>query len=375
MIPHTILLVAGFADSVLLFRGDLIRTFQARGMTVHVAAPGLGAGTTASDRLMEHNIVPHDIPLRRTGLNPFADLHTLVRLFSLMKDLKPDLVLSYTIKPVIYGSLAAAAARIQRRFALITGLGYAFQSGKPSSLLQSVAQRLYRAALSGIDKVFFQNPDDEILFKERGIVSARTPTCVVNGSGVDVARFPVSPLPPGPPVFLMIGRLLTDKGVREYAAAAKEVKRAHPEARFTLVGWIDSNPSAITEAELHQWIDEGTIEFLGRLDDVRPAIAAASVFVLPSYREGTPRTVLEAMAMGRPIITTDAPGCRETVRHGDNGFLVPVKDAAAFAEAMTTFLCNTSLLDPMARRSREIALEKYDVRLVNEHMLREMGLT
>jgi glycosyltransferase involved in cell wall biosynthesis len=202
--------------------------------------------------------------------------------------------------------------------------------------------------------------------------------CVVNGSGVDVASFTVRPLPAaalsGAVRFLFIGRLLGDKGVREYAQAARLLKRSHPQVQCALVGWIDSNPNAITQAELDGWVADGSIEFLGRLADVRPAIEACSVYVLPSYREGTPRTVLEAMAMGRAIVTTDAPGCRETVVHGDNGFLVPVQDAEALAQAMRRFIEEPDLQTSMGARARKIAEDKYDVHKVNAVMLAGMGL-
>ena len=173
----------------------------------------------------------------------------------------------------------------------------------------------------------------------------------------------------------MIARLLGDKGVREYAKAAREIRSSNPGIRFGLVGWVDENPDAISKDELHIWVEEGAIEYLGRLDDVRSAIADSTVYVLPSYREGTPRTVLEAMAMGRPIITTDAPGCRETVVEGENGYLVPVKSVDALVGAMQKFVDDPDLAARMGRRSRQIAEEKYDVHKVNAVMLREMGIT
>lgn len=283
-------------------------------------------------------------------------------------------VLGYTIKPVIYGTLAGWLARVPRRYALVTGLGYAF-TGSRKGMLTGFIQRLYCLALARAHKVFFQNPDDQALFRDAGILPAGKPTVVVNGSGVDVAAFEEQALPEGPPTFLMIGRLLGDKGVREYAEAAERVRSLHPEARFGLVGWIDENPDAIAQDELDAWIANGTVEFYGRLADVRPPIAACTVYVLPSYREGTPRTVLEAMAMGRPIITTDAPGCRETVVDGDNGFLVPVQSVDALVDAMLKFIEEPSLAQRMGRRSREVAEDNYDVHKVNTVMLREMGIS
>ncbi|MFA7488539.1 MAG: glycosyltransferase, partial [Lysobacteraceae bacterium] len=180
---------------------------------------------------------------------------------------------------------------------------------------------------------------------------------------------------PASPGFLMIARLLGDKGVREYAEAARRIRVDHPQAIFRLVGWIDANPDTISQAELDAWVDAGVIEFLGKLPDVRAAIAEAAVYVLPSYyREGTPRTILEAMAMGRAVITTDAPGCRETVVEGENGFLVPPKSVDALVDAMRKFITDPSLAQRMGARSRQIAEDKYDVRKVNAVMLREMGI-
>jgi len=372
----TFLIIASFPDSLLKFRGPLLEALQAQGLKVHVAVPDLDSGSNIYLTLQAKGIAVHDIPLQRTGLNPLADLKAMLVLFGLMRKLKPQWVLGYTIKPVIYGSLAARLARVPMRFALITGLGYAFtgeQAGGKRGGLRKLVQRLYATALGGCHKVFFQNPDDESLFRELGILGHRIPSVVVNGSGVNVAEFTVSALPESPR-FLLIARLLGDKGVREYAAAAKRVKEKYPYVSFGLVGWIDNNPDAITRAELDEWIASGTLDYLGKLSDVRPAIAGSSVYVLPSYREGTPRTVLEAMAMGRAIITTNAPGCRETVINGDNGFLVPVKAVDELSAAMERFVTEPELATKMGHRSREIAEQKYDVHKVNEHMLQEMGI-
>ncbi len=372
------LIIASYAPSLLNFRGALLAALQDEGFEVHVAAPGLQDHMKDVKSLEALGYTVHDIPMQRTGTDPINDAKTFGTLYRLMKEIKPDYVLSYTIKPVIYGMLAAWLAKVPHRFALITGLGYAFQQvevAKKRTKLQKLIHELYRRALSKADKVFFQNPDDEMLFRELKIVAKNADTCIVNGSGVDVSQFNVVPLTEqSAPRFLMIARLLWDKGVREYAQAAQQVKKTHPEVNFDLVGWLDTNPHAIKQTELDEWIAEGTINFLGKLDDVRPAIEASSVYVLPSYREGTPRTVLEAMSMGRAVITTDAPGCRETVVDGDNGFLVPVKDVDALAQAMLRFIEEPALTVEMGERSRTIAEEKYDVHKVNAKMLKEMGL-
>lgn len=370
------LLIGSFADSLVRFRGALIQALAAKGADVHVAAPGLARGDIRK-RLEEMGATVHDIPMRRTGLNPLADLGTLTQLIRLMVSLRPAAVLAYTVKPVIYGTLAAWLARVPRRYALITGLGYAFQGEEDGNarrkLVRKLVQALYALALRRTDAVFFQNPDDEQLFKTLRLVPADTRTHVVHGSGVDVAQYRQAP-PPTEPRFLLIARLLGDKGVREYAAAAQRIRTRRPDVSFDLVGWIDENPDAISAHELDAWTRSGAVNYLGRLDDVRPAIAACSVYVLPSYREGTPRTVLEAMAMGRAVITTDAPGCRETVVDGRNGFLVPVKSADALAHAMERFLDDPDLAEHMGAQSRRIAEDKYDVHKVNETMLRHMAI-
>ena len=222
--------------------------------------------------------------------------------------------------------------------------------------------------------MIFQNPDDQTLFRQLGLLQPGKPTLVVNGSGIDLASYTVAQLPSGPMHFLLIARLLGDKGLREYALAAQCIKAIHPDVQFSVVGWIDENPNAINQIELDAWVKAGTFNYLGRLQDVRPAIAQCSVYVLPSYREGTPRSVLEAMAMGRPIITTDAPGCRETVVEGVNGFLVPVQSADALVQAMLRFVNDPALASRMGLRSRQLAEDKYDVHKVNAEMLQAMGL-
>ena len=369
------LIYAGYFESLLNFRGPLLRALLSEGVQVHVAAPDLAANVVTRQKLEAMGVQVHEVSLKRTGMNPLVDMVAFYHLWRLTCRIKPDFSLGYTVKPVIYGSLAAWLAGVPTRFALITGLGYAFlgETGQ-RSMLKRLVQGLYRLALGKVHKVFFQNPDDEALFYSLGIIKyLDQKTVVVNGSGIDTCKFRVQPLP-SITQFLLIARLLGDKGVREYVKAAMTVREQYPDVRFGLVGWIDENPNSITKHELEQWIESGDVEFYGRLDDVRPAIEGCSVYVLPSYREGTPRTVLEAMAIGRPIITTDAPGCRETVVDGDNGFLVPVKSVDELAVAMLKFIEQPELIGRMGERSRQIAEEKYDVNKVNQHMLREMGV-
>jgi glycosyltransferase involved in cell wall biosynthesis len=373
--------MSSYLPSVLNFRGKLLEAIHARGFEIHVMAPSLEEFPEELCQLQKLGYYIHDIPMQRTGTNPINDLKTLMAMFHLIRKIRPDYVLSYTIKPVIYGTLAAWLARVPHRFALITGLGYAFQNVESGqrSIFQKLVHGLYAQALKHVEKVFFQNPDDLNLFHQMKLLSRNKPAVVVNGSGVNVQDFDVIDLPINEQgqvkaSFLLIARLLGDKGVREYVQAAQIIKDQHPEVEFHLVGWIDENPSAISQQELDQWITDETVIYWGKLSDVRLAIAASSVYVLPSYREGTPRTVLEAMAMGRAIITTDAPGCRETVINGNNGYLVAVKSVEELVQAMSYFIEDSQLIEYMGQRSRAIALDKYDVHRVNEHMMSEMGM-
>ncbi|WP_168399118.1 glycosyltransferase family 4 protein [Acinetobacter indicus] len=376
------LLISSFLPSVLNFRGKLLEAINEQGYEIHIIAPDLTSFSIEHEKLLNLGYFVHEVSMQRTGTNPVADLKTLGSMYALIKKIKPDYVLSYTIKPVIYGTLAAWLAKVPNRYALITGLGYAFQNVETQSkrsIFQKLVHGLYQQALSRSHKAFFQNPDDLKLFQDLKLLNAQTPTVVVNGSGVNIADFNVLPLPVTVDQkvkisFLLIARLLVDKGIREYAEAAKIIKHKYPHVEFNLVGWIDENPAAIEQSELDTWIADARLKYWGKLSDVRPAIAQSSIYVLPSYREGTPRTVLEAMAMGRPIITTDAPGCRETVIQGENGFLVEVKSVTSLVNVMQEFIHKPELIEQMGQRSREIALNKYDVHQVNRHMMQEMGL-
>lgn len=372
-----IMVVAGNARSLVSFRGQLLCALRDRGQEVHVAAPQLSANTELSRTLADWGVTCHDIPMQRAGLSPFQDLRSLMALCRLLRSVAPDTLLAYTIKPVIYATLAGWLARVPRRFALITGMGYAFtdEPGGRRAWVQRLVVLLYGLSLRRTRRVFFQNPDDEAHCRALKLLPGQIPSQVVNGSGVDLKHFSAVPMPLGAPVFLLIARLIADKGIRQFVEAARRIRRSHGKARFLLVGGLDDNPESIRHVELEAWCREGVIEYLGRLEDVRPTMARASVFVLPSYyREGTPRTVLEAMAMGRAIITSDAPGCRETVVEGENGFLVPVRNPEALAMAMQRFLDDPQLARRMGSRSRQIAEHKYDVHHVNAVMLQGMEL-
>tara|TARA_R110002126_G_scaffold291199_2_gene450910 strand:+ start:7073 stop:8197 length:1125 start_codon:yes stop_codon:yes gene_type:complete len=372
---NRVFLLSSYFDSVVRFRGELVKSLVSKGLEVNVVSPNIDFSGRDAAYLRSLGVVLHSVKMNRTGTNFFLDFFYFWQLFFLFLRLRPSMVLAYTVKPVCYGLLAARLSGVPARVALITGLGYVFQECESikRSLIKSVVILLYRLALRGARVVFFQNTDDRDTFRSLNILHESANSCVVAGSGVDVAYFSNSPLF-SETRFLLIARLLGDKGVREYVSAARAIRPVHPDVSFSLVGWIDENPDAITKNELDLWSSEGVVEYLGKLSDVRQAINRCSVYVLPSYREGTPRSVLEAMAMGRAIITTDAPGCRETVVDGDNGFLVPVKSVDALVEAMKRFIEDPELAVRMGQRSREIAVEKYDVHKVNAVMLKEMGI-
>jgi glycosyltransferase involved in cell wall biosynthesis len=344
-----------------------------RGHEVIACAGGKDA--TVEDTLLDMGVHYVPLPLERTSLNPLSDLRLLWKLMRLMRKIRPDMVLTYTIKPVIYGMLIARLVGVRQRYAMITGLGYTFISStsfKPR-LLGFLVRFLYRFALAGARAVFFQNNDDLELFCEQGLIQNKDRTQRIMGSGVDLDYFSATPLPSGPLVFLLIARLLTDKGIREFVDAARMVRQVCSEPRFAVLGPFDNNPAAIDCYEVEQWVNEGVVDYWGETDDVRPYLERCSVFVLPSYREGMPRSVLEAMAMGRPIITTDVPGCRDTVDLGINGYLVAERDATALAKAMHDLAQNDSL-DAMGKASRRLAEQHFGVESVNRVLLEVMGL-
>lgn len=388
-----IAVVAGYAPSLLNFRAPLLRALTARGHQVVALAPsdsvhGAGSGIVGDvrARLADMGVELVPFPMNRGGVDPVADARTLMALRSLFARIRPELVIPYTIKPVIYGSLAARMAGNIPVASLVTGLGYGFGEVEPGEkpplgrrVLREVVIRLYRKALENNRVVFFQNPDDRDLFLRLNILAGGQRVCVVNGSGVDLGHF--SPAPPvlahdvtGAPIFLCMARLLWAKGVGVYAEACRQLKQRHPQAVCRLLGAPDTVPDAVPPEMLARWREDRVVEILDPVADVRPHLAAASVFVLPSYREGTPRSVLEAMAMARPVITTDVPGCRQTVEEGVTGYLVPPFEPGALMRAMARFVEDPGLIAPMGQAGRRLAEEKFDADRVALTMLRALGL-
>jgi glycosyltransferase involved in cell wall biosynthesis len=371
-----VVIVNGIGDNVVAFRGALVRDLVARGHTVTVSTPTPievdPAGVARAIQALGARCVFS--PLDRAGLNPMSERRARAHYDMLFRELRPDAVFVSNPKPIFHAIPAARAAGVARRVAMVTGLGYAFTgSSFKARVLRAVATRLYRRALAEATAVFFQNPDDRDELASRGALAGAPTPRLVAGSGVDVEAFAAAPAASGPPVFLMVARLLGDKGVREYAEAARLVRAERPAWRFRLAGWIDANPAAIRREELDAWVRAGAIEYAGRLDDVRDEFACASVFVLPSYREGTPKSTLEALATARPVITTDAIGCRETIRDGVEGLLVRPRDAQALAHACLRLGDDAALRAAMGARARERAVERFDVRQVNAEIIEALG--
>jgi len=348
------------------FRRSLVKALQAAGHEVLAIAPP----DDYSQRL-ETELGCRYVPvlMENKGTNPARDAQLTQRFYRIYRRERPDVVLHFTIKPNIYGTLAAKLAGIPS-VNNVSGLGTVFIV---RNLVSRVALGLYRFAFRFPKRVFFQNDDDRQLFLQYQLVAPGI-TDLLPGSGVDTQRFqPAAEFTRNTPfTFLMIARVLYEKGVEEYFEAAKLVRQSVPGTRIQLLGGIDeSGGVGVKRAIFEQWLQAGNIEYLGISDDVAALIRQADCVVLPSYREGTPKTLLEAAAMGKPIVTTDVPGCRETVVHGHNGLLCQVRDAADLAEKMLQVqqLPDADLAQ-MGYASRQLAVEKFDERLVLDKYLR-----
>jgi glycosyltransferase involved in cell wall biosynthesis len=313
------------------------------------------------------------------SLDPFApnllkDLRSLRSLRSRFASVRPTHVVSFTIKPVVYGGLAAASEGVPKIFSIITGLGYLFAgSTMKRSILRRYAEALYVRALAHNTRVFFQNLDDLDLFVERGLVS-REQAALVRGSGVDISAFTPAESQSAVPTFAFIGRLLWDKGIGEFIEAARILKAISPAIRMIVAGPSSLNPASVPEGVVRGWEAEGLIEYRGHLQDVRPLIAESWAIVLPSYREGCSRLIQEALAMGRPVITSDAPGCRESITHGEHGLIVPTRDGAALMEAMLYLVRSPLLRKRMGELSRKRAVECFDQERITYDLVNLMGL-
>jgi glycosyltransferase involved in cell wall biosynthesis len=354
-----IVLTANAAWNIAHFRRPLVEALVGDGHELIVMAPEDAAVDVLED--LGCRFTP--LPMDQAGLNPFRDLALAWRMRQTLSRLEPDVVLGFTIKNNLYGAAAARSLSVPF-IPNVTGLGTAFLAGRA---LRVVAETLYRLAFGGLPRVFFQNEDDLQLFVDRGLVNP-SQVRLLPGSGVNLERFGAAPRPrPGTaPTFLMIARVLRDKGVLEYVEAARIVRQRHPEARFQLLGAVDAeNRTAIDLATVQSWGASHGVEYLGTSADVRTEITAAHCVVLPSYREGAPRTLIEAAAMARPLITTDVPGCRSVVDHGVNGLLCTPRSAESLADACLTLLAMPPRSrEEMGRAGRRKMVREYDEVLV-----------
>ncbi len=357
-----ILISANSSWNLVNFRSGLVGQLIRRGYRVKAVAPDDGTGRTSG---FPCEVL--DIDIDRSGVNPGRDLKLLWSYYRLLRKIRPAAYLGFTIKPNIYGALAARWAGVAS-IPNVSGLGTAFIS---DGLLTRFVVRLYAAAFRRSPVVFFQNPDDRDLFVERGMVTAEQAR-LLPGSGIDLDHFKPDPACGSEaPLFLLIGRMLGDKGVREFVEAARMLKPDNPAARFQLLGPIDEgNRTAISREEMARWIEQGAIEYLGEQPDVRPFIHQATAVVLPSYREGLPRTLLEGAALARPLVATDVPGNREIVIDGVTGFLCKARDASSLADAMRRM----AALDPerrgaLGRAGREMVERKFSETIVIQSYL------
>lgn len=363
-----ILIVSSDTKSLIDFRGDLLIKLKDLNHRVIALAPE----EDTDGKLACMGIEFRQLPMRRASTNPFDDIKYYKNIRKIIKEEKPDMVFSYAVKSVIYASLAAHRCGVNRIYSMLPGLGSVFSLNSKTScktkLVKFIVCRLLKWACRYNKRVIVQNPDDKKELEGRKIIASDR-VVRVNSSGVNMKRFTREEYPAAV-TFLMACRLLKEKGLHEYIQAADRLKQKYPDVRFLLIGPFDQNPDSITESELKDRLSNQAVEYLGYYEDVRSIIRQSSVFVLPSYyREGVPRSIQEAMAMGRPVITTDWIGCRETVKDGYNGFLVPVQNASALGASMEKFINDPVIVEEMGQNSIQYCREKFDVEVVNKQML------
>jgi glycosyltransferase involved in cell wall biosynthesis len=360
-----VLFVDNDVNSFYSYRIEMARAARDAGFDVHIAAPE----GKAAETLLSEGFRFHAVSMTRSGLHPWKELATISTLFRLYRKLRPDLVHHLRLKPVLYGGLAAYGARIPAVVGLLTGLGYVFiaETRKAVVIRKLVTLSCKVAFRHGNQRIIFQNPDDQFVFVQNKILPTRQ-TALIRGSGVDVNVYLPTPERDGVPMVVLASRMLRDKGVDEFVGAARSLREAGTRARFVLVGETDpGNPTAISAEQLRQWASSGVVEWWGHQANMIDVLAQAHIVCLPSLREGVPKVLIEAAACGRAIVTTDAPGCREIVRNGENGLLVPVRDARALAEALRLLIENAPLRAAMGLKGRDLVVREFSVeRVVRE---------
>ncbi len=364
-----ILIIASSAGSIVWFRGDFIKCLIVNGYEVFTASPDYSREDY--DKLCAIGAIPIEFNLQRTGLDPFKDFKSIMQLKSIIKENQIDLVFPYTVKPVIYGSIAANMCKVPV-ISLITGLGYAFSGlSTKAKILQRFNETLYKLSIRKNKIVVFQNKDDYQLLLERKVITKQQTVAFVSGSGVNLNQFSFKEKNVTDNVsFLLVARLIKEKGIALYLEAAKLLKEKYPKAEFHLVGSFETSPSAISQIEINQFHNAGIIVFHGHQTNIVDHFHKRDIFVLPSYyREGLPRTTLEACACGNPILTTDSVGCREAVRVGENGFLIEPQNLDALINAMEYFIKNPDKIKEMGINSRKYAKERFDVDIINNDLV------
>ena len=357
-----VLFVDNDVNSFYSYRIEMARATRDAGYDVHIACPP----GKATEILEREGFTFHAIPMTRSGLMPWKEVGTIAMLFRLYRKVQPDLVHHLRLKPVLYGGIAASIARVPAVVGLLTGLGYVFTADtrKARAIRSAVVLSCKLAFRRKNQRIIFQNPDDRFVFVQNQILPAHK-TVLIRGSGVDVKTWVPTPEPDGVPVVILAARMLRDKGVIDFVEAAAMLKKAGVKARFVLVGETDpGNPTAISVEQLRKWADTGDVEWWGHRGNMQEVIAQSHVVCLPSLREGVPKVLIEAAACGRPIVATDAPGCREIVRHGENGLLVPVNNSRALADALRVMVLNEDVRINMGRRGREIVVEEFSSEIV-----------
>ncbi|MDA8792851.1 glycosyltransferase family 4 protein [Bacteriovoracaceae bacterium] len=368
---NKIAIIGNCSITLALFRRELLEELQSSGHHVELIFPFESSLTRKQDLELFNklNINCTNIDLDRKSLNPFGQLKTLRSIYFALKKIQPDIVLNYTIKPVIFGSIAAKLAGVKKIYSNITGLGYLFISQQlKAKIIRKLVSIQYKFAFSFNRKIFFQNPDDRNLFLQLNLLNFKQ-TVLLAGSGINTEIFKSKNVAKKKNSFIFVGRLLKDKGIIEYIQAAKKVKSKYPQAQFHILGQIDDNPASLNKSEIDQLEKEGSVHYLGISNDVGKILDKMEVFVLPSYREGTPRSTLEALAMSLPVITTDTPGCRETVVNEENGFLVKVKSADEIAISCEKFIEHPELKKSFGQKSRELAETKFNVIKINQKII------
>ena len=374
--PQKIIVIASLGYSLVNFRLELLKRMIANGHEVLAIAPEIEPNTKKV--LEQFNIKTASFPMDRTGTSPFQDIKTVLALRKIFCAFKPDYILPYTAKPIMYANLAGRMAKIPHRFALFTGLGYSFSEENSTykrKLTKQISVFLYRLSSKGMEGAFSYNPIETQDIRNFGLIPASTPITQVPGSGVDTSLFPNTVPKTNPVRFLMVARLLKSKGTHIFVEAAQRLKARGLKFEAALLGPVDINPDAISKKQLDDWVQGEAVGYLGSTKHVPPHLANCTVMVLPSmYREGIPRTVLEAMSSGRAVITTDVPGCAHSVADQKDGFIVKAGDVKTLENAMAKFIENPKLAVKMGASGREHACHIFDVHKVNKLLLTTMGL-